>query len=408
MYMEQLTSGRIHALDNLRAVIMWLGIVLHVAINHTTINATGLPWRDAAQSPVADFLLLFIHAFRMPAFFMLAGFLAAMLVDTRGVGAMFRNRLRRIALPFAVFWPFLLVGMGVLAVAFVHMMTYGTFGLEPGLMPRRPGSSAFNTMHMWFLYELMWLSTLAAIACALAPRLPAVLVRGWHRAWQLLVSRGWGVLLLALPLALAGAGFENGMAANTGSFIPHPPTLLQNGIFFACGWTLYLGRDEALARCARLGWRYLLAGLGAFIIAALLIGYAQKAAVRPQHINAMIAYCYGSVGILWSLALIGLFVRYLPSQNRTLRYLADSSYWVFLVHMLGTIGFGILLYNAPLGAVAKMSLNIVATSAACLLSYHLFVRRSWLGVLLNGRRAGQVPPAADAAPAPQLPTGVRS
>jgi hypothetical protein len=60
---------------------------------------------------------------------------------------------------------------------------------------------------------------------------------------------------------------------------------------------------------------------------------------------------------------------------------------VYLVHMLGTIGFGILLFNAPLGAVAKMGLNIAATSLVALASYQLLVRRTRIGTLLNGQRA---------------------
>ena len=55
--------------------------------------------------------------------------------------------------------------------------------------------------------------------------------------------------------------------------------------------------------------------------------------------------------------------------------------------MLGTMDFGILLYDAPLNFPAKMALNIVATSAACLLTYQLLVRHTVIGVLLNGRRA---------------------
>ncbi|HEU4776553.1 MAG TPA: acyltransferase family protein, partial [Telluria sp.] len=82
-------SARLHAFDNLRATMMWLGIVLHVCVNHLDGPST-LPWKDPQSTPVADLLLIFIHAFRMPVFFILAGYLAAMMVDTRGVGAMVR------------------------------------------------------------------------------------------------------------------------------------------------------------------------------------------------------------------------------------------------------------------------------------------------------------------------------
>ncbi|MRU29811.1 acyltransferase, partial [Xylella fastidiosa subsp. multiplex] len=78
---------RLHALDNLRALMIWLGIVLHVALNHLTV-ASPLPWRDPQTSRVTDLLLLFIHGFRMPVFFVLAGFFVALLIERRGAGGM--------------------------------------------------------------------------------------------------------------------------------------------------------------------------------------------------------------------------------------------------------------------------------------------------------------------------------
>ena len=89
---------------------------------------------------------------------------------------------------------------------------------------------------------------------------------------------------------------------------------------------------------------------------------------------------------LWSFALIGLVMRYLPAQNPTLRYLSDSSYWVYLLHFPATIGFGALLCGLEWPALAKMGLNIAATTVLCLVTYRLFVRHTAISQLLNGRR----------------------
>jgi hypothetical protein len=43
------TAGRLHALDNLRASMMWLGIVLYVAVIHGEREAL-LPWRDERRT----------------------------------------------------------------------------------------------------------------------------------------------------------------------------------------------------------------------------------------------------------------------------------------------------------------------------------------------------------------------
>ena len=93
---HQQFSGRLHALDNLRAVMMWLGIVLHVGIIYTyNPLPLPLPWHDQKTSLLADWLVALIHSFRMPVFFILAGFFVVLLVHGRGVGGMLANRLKR-------------------------------------------------------------------------------------------------------------------------------------------------------------------------------------------------------------------------------------------------------------------------------------------------------------------------
>jgi glucan biosynthesis protein C len=388
---DTMMNGRIPALDNLRACMMWLGIVLHVCVNHLS-GQSLLPFRDRELTPVADLLLLFIHSFRMPVFFVLAGFLAAMMVDTRGYRAMLRNRVRRIALPFAIFWPVLFVLTVVLVLAFSHTMATGTLGLSLAHAPKvQPGHPMLNTMHMWFVYYLFLFCLLAGAACAADKYFPDAIKTAVHKAMSTMAQHWWGCALLAIPMALVGSGYRAGMLSPSGSFIPNINEIIHSGMFFLYGWTVYRLREQLLNLHARQCWNYAAAGLVAFIGACVLFQTFLVSPASVPHIQMVIAYVYGSASWLWSIALIGLFIRYVPAQNSTLRYISDSSYWVFLVHMLGTIGFGVLLYNAPLGALSKMAINILATTAACLLTYHLFVRNTWIGVLLNGKRRSPPP-----------------
>lgn len=56
--------------------------------------------------------------------------------------------------------------------------------------------------------------------------------------------------------------------------------------------------------------------------------------------------------------------------------------WRAVQHKLPAHG---LIHNSNRGRT-KMGLNVLATTAACLLTYQLFVRYTLIGVLLNGRR----------------------
>jgi len=378
------TPQRLHSLDNLRASMMWLGIVLHVSVAHLS-GESPLPWRDNATSPVADLLFPFIHAFRMPVFFVLAGFFVALLVQRRGLGGMLVHRFKRIALPFLLFWPPLLLLSVVAMMLFVHRMADGSLGLDPALMPPPAGRPMFNTMHLWFLYLLWWLALATALLGWLGRSLPA--------AWRAAALQGavrlggswWGPLLLSLPLVLAGAHYPHGIVAPLGSLLPPPAEWLHNGMFYAFGFCLYMARETLLPLYTRHWARYLLAGLPFFLATGALVEAGRSPAGLP-HEALWVAFSYNLCAWLWSFGLIGLFLRHLPQRQPLLAYLADSAYWVYLVHMPLVIGFGALLYGGPLGALTKMLINIAMTTLVCLLSYHWAVRKRWLGRLLNGPR----------------------
>jgi glucan biosynthesis protein C len=365
--------NRLHALDNLRAIMMWLGIVLHAAAAYAVADQTPIPWRDEQRSMVADLSMAFIHAFRMPVFFILAGYFAGMLGESRGAAGLLRHRAQRLALPYVVFWPILWVTSGLAAIAFLNRMAFGEWGLDPSAIPPSL-PQAPNTMHLWFL----WLLFLFCVLTAFALRLP----RRWFALPTEVLARlgasPWGFAVLALPLVLAGLGYPRGLLVPSGFFLPPWPEWLHNGLFFAFGLMLYGRQDTLFPLFKRRCWAYALAGVPFFL--------ATGSMIERQGPGTAIALAYNCATWLWSFAAIGLALRFLDLRHAALGYLADSAYWVYLVHFPLTILFGALLFDQPMPAVAKMVLNIGATTLVCLATYQLFVRHTRISVLLNGKR----------------------
>lgn len=381
---------RLHALDNLRATMMWLGIVLHVAVIHLE-GPSPLPWHDDRSTPVADLLMAFIHAFRMPVFFVLAGFFVTLLVQRRGTRAMVRNRLQRLALPFAVFWPPIYVACGLLALLFLHRMARGTWGIDQSLL--RQGASVPegpSTMHLWFLWMLLWFSLLTVPVQWLLQRLPAALPRALSRLFGGLGQAPWGFMVLALPLAWVGSFYSDGLVKPSGHFLPPLTEWVHNGLFYGFGIALYQRQATLFPLYMRRWPVYAVAGLACFLATGALYDMQGKPA-SFAHLPFWIALAYNACAWLWSFTLIGLFLARLQRPHAWLAYLADSSYWVYLVHMPLTIGFGALLFGLPLPALAKMLVNILATTAICLASYHLCVRFTPISTLLNGKRHARKP-----------------
>jgi glucan biosynthesis protein C len=68
------------------------------------------------------------------------------------------------------------------------------------------------------------------------------------------------------------------------------------------------------------------------------------------------------------------------------RYLADASYWIYLVHLPIVITLAGLLAHTTLPVFVKFIVVFGGTTASCIASYRLFVRSTPIGWLLNGRR----------------------
>lgn len=405
---ESAAPGRkLHALDNLRAAMMWLGIVLHVSVIYMS-RPSPLPWHDDLSTSVADLLVAVIHAFRMPLFFILAGFFVSALVQHRGLAGMVHNRLRRLGLPFVVFWPPLLAVSALLGLLFLHRMAHGTWGVDRSLLPHGPNApKGPPTMHLWFLWMLLWLAVFTPVVWAAARALPGGVQKALGRFAAWLGGSALGVVALTLPLAWIGAHYDHGIVTPSGSFLPPLAEWLHNGLFYGFGLCLYTQRMDLMVRYAR-HWP-VLAGLG--LVCFLITAFLSEVLAQPEasafalvlvtgafteilaepvsatrHLQFWMALAYNAASWLWSFALIGLFLRHFGQPRAWLAYLADSSYWVYLVHLPLTIGFGALLYGVPIPVLAKMALNVLATTALCLASYHLCVRFTAVSQWLNGRR----------------------
>lgn len=398
---------RLHALDHLRAAMMWLGIVLHASIAYM-VAPSPLPWHDDLSTPVADLLVAVIHAFRMPLFFILAGFFVALLVQQRGLVGMAHNRLRRLGLPFAVFWPPLFVATALLGLMFLHRMAYGTWGVDRSLLPRGPNvPQGPPTMHLWFLWMLLWLTVLTPPLWAAARAMPTSVQRALRQTAAWLGGSPLGLVALTLPLAWVGAQYDHGVVTPSGSFLPPLAEWVHNGLFYAFGLGLHAQRRLWMERYERHWPAYAALGLVCFLLTGLLaevLAQPEAAAFAlvlltgtftdllaapvsaARHLQFWMALAYNTASWLWSFALIGFFLRHVSRPRAWLAYLADSSYWVYLMHLPMTVGFGALLYGVPIPALAKILINVLATTALCLASYHLCVRCTALGQLLNGQR----------------------
>ena len=90
---------------------------------------------------------------------------------------------------------------------------------------------------------------------------------------------------------------------------------------------------------------------------------------------------------LMAFGLMGLFGRLLGRERPGVRYVSDSSYWLYLVHLPLIIVGQVLLRGLELPAMVKFTLLVAGATIILLVSYQFLVRYTWIGRLLNGPRS---------------------
>jgi fucose 4-O-acetylase-like acetyltransferase len=122
-------NTRIYSLDSLRAIMMLLGLVLHSAITYEVYENSAWSLKDSITHISNDYIVDFIHVFRMQIFFLIAGFFGSMLFYKRKPLKMIKNRAERIVFPFIVFlfllWPTVVFAFGYSGLVFEGDRTLG-------------------------------------------------------------------------------------------------------------------------------------------------------------------------------------------------------------------------------------------------------------------------------------------
>ena len=489
---------------------MLLGIGLHAALS---FYPTVWPVQDitADADGFFDEFVLFVHGFRMPLFFLLSGFFAALLWKRRGLPALLGHRLRRVVVPFilalvlivpTVDWVseraveeqiiadgdihaavFLgnrgateaLLAAGTDANAFDAEGAYTPLflaavngdvdmvelllaaGAEPDLAtadglaidaaafmgreaaadallaagardPRPPGQSwqelewwglgagqveleveeagpgawLPSLHHLWFLWFLIlfvigfaplaWLADRRA--AQRGPDAPAARWPGWLM-WALVPA-------VVLPqLAMEGGGAIPAFGPDTSiGWVPLPQVFAYYALFFAFGVLMYgrAGRSGALMVDSVGGRWWLILPLAVVVfVVGLAVTFEEGADTEPLASSLQVAYAW-----LMIFGLMGLFRAILSTERHGVRYLSDSSYWMYLAHLTLVIWLQSVVRASDLPAAVKFAIILLAASSLLLASYQLFVRYTPIGTLLNGKRtrpsraAGTGTPVAEA------------
>jgi peptidoglycan/LPS O-acetylase OafA/YrhL len=387
------TQERLHALDAVRGLALLLGIVLHATVSFIPSPTRFWIIRDTHPSMTLTLLFFAIHIFRMTTFFVMAGFFAHMSFHRRGTTGFIKDRLQRIALPLLLGWPII---FSVIVVVVTWASGFPNGGPVPGSASRWPPVlPQFPLTHLWFLYVLLeFYAATLLLRAGIAWTDPSGRFRaGADRLIAAVMQSRLAPAILAVPIGISlsldptWVGWM-GIRTPDQSLLTNSQALIGFGTAFGFGWLLH--RQIDLLKILETRWLsnlvVALCLIAASFVLTLLLYAPVALPIGVKTIRLVSAILYAPAIWVTTFASIGLALRFLSGFSPTLRYLADASYWLYLIHLPIIMTLQVAVSGLDWPWPLKFAAILGIALPPMLASYHLLVRDTFIGTVLNGRR----------------------
>lgn len=367
-------SGRVHYIDWLRVLAVLLLFPFHTGRVYNL--GEDFYVKGPTLSAGVSAFIGFVDVWHMPLLFMLAGMSTYFALSKRSGGQYAGERFKRLLVPFLFGFLILIPPQTWLGgrfnsayvQSFVEYLTSGDF-LVWNIRDGGDYYGGFGIGHLWFILLLLLIS-LAVLPLLLWGRKPKGTERLRRTAKRLSSPVWW--LLVAIVIVLAEA-------------LPDPTQLgfFYYITFFILGFIVMF--DESFTDAAE-RWRWPSLAVGSALTVLWLVTTDWRDALPDPSWTRFGAMILGMLSVwVMVVALLGLGKRYLDSPSRTLAYLSEASYPVYILHqtVIVVLAFGIVTLVAPWWA--QWLLLLAASVGATFLLYEI-VRRVGILRFLFGMR----------------------
>ena len=255
--------------------------------------------------------------------------------------------------------------------------------------------------HFWFLWFLVWLVAMFAVYAVVCDLIGIKRMPKW-----LVVSKLRYLYLIPLtliPTLVMHSQFGPDTSTHWG---PQPHMLVYYFIFFLFGaW--YFDADDSEGKLGRFWWltiplsvvlylafgtqdAWLMAGLEEKVW-LLKVTQAGWLGTEPYQIKDLLIRI-ASVTYVWLMTFgwMGLFRKVLSKESKVMRYVSDSSYWLYVAHMPLVVLYIQMLKPLDWHPWVKFTVVCSLIIVSLLVTYQLFVRHTLIGEILNGKRKPKV------------------
>ena len=351
------TSNRLYFLDNLRAFVVLLVIVLHGSMTYMAYAPEWWYVLDSQNSLFYTMLVLLIDVPIMPILFFLAGYFALSSLQKRGSAQFLKDKLLRIGIP----WIFGVLFLAPLSAYMIYYsrqvpMDYLTFWRTDfwGVM--------YQQSVYWFLGILFALFIVLALAGKLSSRL--------RDATQKVVLPTWKVYIVFVGIMTAGfflatLFYPLDFWTHNYIFVYQPERVPLYIGYFVLGILAYLwawfADDGYKPKPVSWGVACLVFGV-AYLGVRIAFGAVLPTSAALKAINALFfnAFCFTAL-----MAGAAFFQNFVNRATPIWQSLSASSYGIYYIHPLILYPLAYLLVGITLPLFAKWLLLILTTILIC-------------------------------------------
>lgn len=378
-------QARIHGIDALRAVAMLLGVLLHATIAYKVVPDKHWVHDEEFSNAVFDFTYFFVHSFRMPLFFLIAGYFCRLLYKRVNEKEFIKRRWVRIGIPFLI---------GMLIIVPLGMIPYSLYVLHykhglswqeatPKALFKLPGTT--GVAHLWFLYDLMMFYFVTIVFMRLKRY-------SWFGNWCSKFISWWKTrsfnaiywpFILSIPIWLILIRDKELFVLADTQIIPsHISYIVFYGYFFGLGWLIHVRQDIF----GLLIQNYIILLLLGIAITCGLF-YVEWNHLHQSYNTLLLLKLLATLQVMFlSLGFIGFFLRFFNLESRFWKYVSDASYWVYLVHLGMVIGLQLAFLNSSVPGWLRFSISLLLPVIISFGTYEWFVRYTIVGKILHGER----------------------
>lgn len=335
-----MTTIRRYDIDWIRVIAIGLLLIYHVAIGFQSWGimigfiTADKPW-ESLWIPMA-----MLNIWRIPLLFFVSGMGLYFALQNRNWKQLFLERAGRILLPF-------LVGMVLIVPVHVYLWQYH-YEFELSYNP--------NAGHLWFLGNIF-------IYVVLLSPVFYYLKKNENGSAARVIRRILSTPLGLLPVMAA-------LVAEVMILNPRPYELyamtwhgfILGLLAFFFGFCFVLSGDPFWKMLLKWRWLFLLAGVGFFTYRMMQFPVAVPGYLLPVE------------SVSWILSVFAFGYRYLNAPGKTLNYLSQAAYPVYILHMLFLYLGSMLIFPLQIAVSLQFILVLTFTIVGCFAAYELIRR----------------------------------